>query len=207
MRLFLLPLALFSLPLGRPGQPESSVPSCRGTWERLTAPEMGARQVGTEGADAAAAYLASELEELGVLSRRRRRASSSGSPRPGFTTRDVPKLALVRESGERMELVHGRDFAIFYRGEPTPAPNAPFVRITSLEELPSEIDPSSALFFRIATMVRMQAMKALDIEGGVGFALEVEAGKEKRGKARGIPEPRFMLASEPEGCERVTLRG
>jgi peptide/nickel transport system permease protein len=92
------------------------------TIEELSGAAYGGRETGTEGARAAADYLAAEMESIGLFPGGERETYLQALAAPRQHLLDLPELRILHDSGEVEGLSYRADFAMFPLGRPPEEP-------------------------------------------------------------------------------------
>jgi ABC-type dipeptide/oligopeptide/nickel transport system permease subunit len=92
------------------------------TIEELAGPAYAGRESGTDGAKAAADYLAREMDAIGLFPGGDRETFVQTQAAPRMHLMDVPKMRILHDSGEVEELTYRVDFAEFPYGRPPEEP-------------------------------------------------------------------------------------
>ncbi|MBM2842662.1 MAG: hypothetical protein HW404_499 [Anaerolineales bacterium] len=92
------------------------------TIEELSAPAYAGRETGTDGAKAAADYLAQEMEAIGLFPGGERETYLQAQAAPRLHLLAIPELRIVHGPDDRESLEYRVDFAEFSVGVPPPEP-------------------------------------------------------------------------------------
>ena len=213
--------ALFSAEGANGGQAEDQLPPAsnqvtaadlRQHVEFLSGDELAGRATGSPGLKRAALYLARSLERAGL---------EPGGDDGGYLQRielvrikheEVPELTVSTTSGEALEVVYGRDFDYYARGEAKSTGELKLIVVSSQADLPAEVDENSAILMDGSRRERSEWLEARGMGAGEGWGLYLRYGSKRPGKTKSeVRGGGLQLVDEAavahDPCDILIVRG